>query len=106
MSTHPAPRAFAEHLLDADLDVARAEAHLAAMNDHGSITDVADAAGKLRAAHEALTAARRPLEAALILTKSMSDNVALQVAHAIVQGESWPYTREGITAHTGWEPTP
>ena len=106
MSTHPAPRAFAEHLLDADLDVARAEAHLAAMNDHGSIADVADAAGKLRAAHEALTDARRPLEAALILTKSMSDNVALQVAHAITQGEEWPYTREGITAHTGWEPTP
>lgn len=106
MTTHPAPRAFAQQILDADLDVARAEAHLAAMNDHGSIADVADAAGKLRAAHEALTAARRPLEAALILTKSMSDNVALQVAHAIVQGEEWPYTPQGITAHTGWEPTP
>lgn len=104
MSTHPAPRAFAQQVLDADLEVARAEAHLAAMNDHGSITEVADAATKLRAAHDALTAARRPLEAALILTKSMDDNVALQVAHAIVQGKTWPYTREGITEHTGWEP--
>ena len=76
------------------------------MNDHGTLGDVTDAAIKVRAAHDALTTARRPLEAALILTKSMSDNVALQVAHAIVQGEEWPYTPAGITAHTGWEPTP
>lgn len=103
---HPAPRAFAQQILDADMAVARAEAHLAAMNDHGTLADVTAAAVTTRQAHDALTSARRPLEAALILTRSMDDNVALQVAHAIVQGEEWPYTRQGIREHTGWEPTP
>lgn len=106
MTDYPtAPRVFAQHLIDADMEVARREAHLAAMNDHGSVSDVADAAAAVRAAHDALTAARRPLESALVLAKSMNDNVALQVAHAILQGELWPYSREGITEHTGWEPT-
>lgn len=106
MTTHPAPRAFAQALLDADLALARAETNLTAVKEVGSIAEVAHAATQQRAAHDALTAARRPLELALILTKTMSDNVALQVAHAIVEGADWPYTREGITAHTGWEPTP
>lgn len=106
MTAHAAPRAFAQQILDADMAVARAEAHLAAMNDHGTLADVTAAAVTTRAAHDALTAARRPLEAALILTRSMDDNVALQVAHAITVGESWPYTREGIRDNTGWEPTP
>lgn len=103
--THLTPKQYAENLIAADLDLARAEAHLTAMNDHGTVQDVATAAANVRACHDVLTAFRRPLEAALILTKSMDDNVALQVAHAIVQGEEWPYTREGITAHTGWEPS-
>lgn len=100
------PKQYAENLIAADLDLARAEAQLTAMNDHGTVNDVATAAANVRACHDVLTAFRRPLEAALILTKSMDDNVALQVAHAITQGETWPYSREGITEHTGWEPTP
>jgi hypothetical protein len=100
--THPT--LYAQAILAADMELARAEAHLAAMTDHGSITEHRDAAARARAAHEALTEARKPLEAALVLTKSMSDNIALQVAHAIVQGETWPYSREGITEHTGWQP--
>lgn len=106
MTTHPGPRAFAQHILDADLNLARQEAALTDVKEHGSTHAVAEAATRVRAAHDNLTAARRPLEAALILTRSMSNNVALQVAHAIVQGEQWPYTREGITENTGWEPTP
>ena len=93
------PQEMAQALIDADHRCQRAELDYQAALDHGSDSDLQIAALERTAAGMNLEAARRPLTLAMILTRSMDNDLALYTANAILKGETWMFYEERRREH-------
>lgn len=91
MTDYPTAPEMAQALVDADRNLQIAALRYEEALDHGSDADVDRQLRDKELARDTYDAARKPLQAALILTRSMTDETALYVALAVVKGETWPF---------------
>jgi hypothetical protein len=82
---------MAQALVDADRELQVAALRYEEALDHGTDADVDDALRGKELARAAYLAARRPLQGALIITRSMTDETALYVALALIAGDKWMF---------------